>query len=81
MLSILVDEMGRWVLKAVKSLGCLPNVVDYCIGIRYSYVLIKDTLGRKWLGVAITPLEDIMGTFHNYPIRCMLRVSLKTSPR
>jgi len=49
------------------SLGDIPKVIDYCVGVRYSYVLIRDRDGREWLGVALTPIEDTIGSPYELP--------------
>ena len=63
-----MDRVCGWVLGRVESLGALPEVVDFCVGVRYSYVLLRDG-GRGWLGVALTPIEDVIGSPYELPER------------
>ena len=37
------------------------EVYDYFVGLRYSTAIIKDEDNKLWCGVALTPLEDIIG--------------------
>ena len=60
MVKLFIDEIVEWVLKRIKKLKCRAKVIDYSIGRSYSYVLVGDDRGRS-LGLALTPIEDIIG--------------------
>ncbi len=42
------------------------RLIDMCIGVRYSYVVIEGSRGRS-LGLAFTPLEDLWGSHVEIP--------------
>lgn len=54
-----VDEIAKWVLEKINELDDELKVVDYCIGVRYSYVTVRGIKGQS-MGLAFTPLEDVV---------------------
>ena len=66
MCELLIDDVCYWVLNAIESLGASVRVRDYCVGVRYTYVLI-DVDGTEWLGTAITLTEDVIGSPYSIP--------------
>jgi len=54
-----VDKIARWILERINELDYELKIIDYCIGIRYSYVIVEGAKGQS-MGLAFTPLEDVV---------------------
>jgi len=57
---VLVDRVVTWVSKQLERVRASLKVADYGVGVMYSYVLVERE-GEEFLGVALTPLEDLAG--------------------
>ncbi len=57
---MLIDRVAAWVLKQAERVGAPLKVIEYGVGVMYSYSLIE-CCGEEYLGVALTPLEDLAG--------------------
>lgn len=57
---MLIDRVAMWVSKQLERVGAPLKVVEYGVGVMYSYVLVECG-GEEHLGVALTPLEDLAG--------------------
>lgn len=57
---LFIDEVALWVLGKLEERDNIPIVIDYAVGLRYCYVVVEGSSGRS-MGVAITPIEDILG--------------------
>ena len=57
---MIIDRIAKYVLDKLNSLGDIPEVIDYAVCYPYTYVAIYGPKGMS-LGVALTPIEDILG--------------------
>jgi len=57
---LFVDNVSSWVLRKLKSIGDIPEIIECFVGLRYSCVVVKGRAGKS-LGLALTPIEDIQG--------------------
>ncbi len=57
---MLIDRVASWVSKQLERVGASLKIVEYGVGVMYSYVLVECG-GEEYLGVALTPLEDVAG--------------------
>ncbi len=57
---MLIDRVVAWVSRQVERVGVPLKIVEYGVGVMYSYALIECE-GEEYLGVALTPLEDLAG--------------------
>ncbi len=57
---MLIDRVATWVSKQIERVGAPLRIVEYGVGVMYSYVLVECG-GEEYLGVALTPLEDVAG--------------------
>ncbi|WFO75538.1 hypothetical protein J4526_01175 [Desulfurococcaceae archaeon MEX13E-LK6-19] len=57
---MLIDLIAQRVIDLINKFDKEIKVSDYVVGLKYSYVEINGVYGRS-LGVAITPIEDIIG--------------------
>ncbi|RLE45938.1 MAG: hypothetical protein DRJ31_10600 [Candidatus Methanomethylicota archaeon] len=59
-IKLLVDGLAKGIIDLLRKLDVDVDVADFLVGVKYSYVEVYGVKGRS-LGVAITPLEDIVG--------------------
>ncbi|GEM_PF-557476 len=57
---MLVDRVATWVSKQIEHMGAPLKIIGYGVGVTYSYVLVE-CCREEYLGVALTPLEDLAG--------------------
>ncbi len=68
-----VERIARHILEIVSGLNDRFEIIDFCIGLKYTYVLLKGFRGIS-LGLAFTPIEDIQGT---KPIHDTMNLSIE----
>ncbi len=56
----LVDSAAKWVMDKLGELEDNVVVKDYVVGLSYSCVVVEGIAGKA-AGVALTPIEDVMG--------------------
>ncbi len=57
---MLIDRVVAWVYKQLERVGAPLKIVEYGVGVMYSYVLVEYG-GEEYLGMALTPIEDLAG--------------------
>jgi len=56
---MLADEICQHVIKKVNEKGKCFRFIDAGVGLRYTYVIAKDEVSQKYIGLSYTPIEDI----------------------
>ena len=55
-----IDYVASWIHNKLLELNAELEIIDYAIGLHYSYIVVRGTCGKS-AGLAITPVEDIIG--------------------
>lgn len=61
---MIIDQLTDFVLNVLEEIDEKLVIIDYGIGVTYSYVVVEGDYGRS-IGLAVVLLEDLAGTRHD----------------